>query len=146
MDAHLEWSIKLSLLMYTVNSPGGALRTDGVTSDRGRFRFPIDPDHSGPDEYAFTGSVALFAHYGMPITTLTALRVHRDANGEWMLEVTPEASAIDAFRLGMPTTEPGALVFTDVRLTAAGAEMFSGSYQAGEMFDPIRVQLAAAGS
>lgn len=138
---HLEWSIKLSLLLYVTSSPGGAVRADGVTSEKGQFRFPLVSSAEG--EYVTTGSVALFAHYGMPITVLEALRAYRSADGSWLLSFSPGGQAADAFALGAPREEGGDIVFDQVTLTPAGAELFGGSYAVGEAFDPIRIHRAA---
>ncbi|QAY59531.1 hypothetical protein ET475_05720 [Microbacterium protaetiae] len=141
MDAYLEWSIKLSLLMYASTAPGGSIRAEGVTSVDGQFRFPLAPSLGGTDEYASTGSVTLFAHYGMPLTTFSSLRVHRSADEGWLLSNSPtEGNPVDAFRLGAPSGTGAALVFDDVTLTETGAEMFAGYYKAGEIFDPIDIQ------
>lgn len=139
MDAYLEWSIKLSLLMYATSAPGGGIRTDGVVSERGQFRFPLTGQTA--DEYASAGSVALFAHHGMPITTLSGLRVHRSEGG-WMLQNSSAGGeVVDAFALSEPVEASDGLTFAQVTLTQAGSEMFSGYYRAGEAFDALHVVL-----
>lgn len=138
---HLEWSIKLSLLLYVTSSPGGAVRVDGVTSEKGQFRFPLDSSASTADEYVTTGTVSLFAHYGMPITSLESLRAYRSADGSWLLATSPGGGpAVDAFALSAPREEGDDVVFDSVTLTPAGVELFGGSYAVGEAFDPIIVR------
>ncbi|MGM7698462.1 HtaA domain-containing protein [Microbacterium sp. A84] len=132
---YLEWSIKLSLLLYVTSSPGGAVRADGVTSEKGQFRFPLVVSSDG--EHVTTGSVALFAHYGMPITSLESPRAYRSADGSWLLAISPGGQAVDAFALSTPREEGDSVVFDQVTLTSAGAELFGGSYPVGEAFDPI---------
>ncbi|MGP6178190.1 HtaA domain-containing protein [Microbacterium sp. A196] len=138
---YLEWSIKLSLLLYVTSSPGGAVRADGVTSQNGQFRFPLDSCAEG--EYVTTGSVALFAHHGMPITSLESLRAYRSTDGSWLLATSPGGQAVDAFALSAPREEGGDIVFDQVALTPAGAELFGGYYAVGEVFDPITVHRSA---
>ncbi|KDA04773.1 hypothetical protein DC31_05445 [Microbacterium sp. CH12i] len=140
---YLEWSIKLSLLLYVTSSPGGAVRVDGVTSQNGQFRFPLVSAASAAAEYATTGSVSLFAHYGMPITSLESLRAYRSAAGSWLLATSPGGQAVDAFALSAPREDGGDIVFEQVTLTPAGAQLFGGYYAVGEVFDPITVHRSA---
>lgn len=141
MDGHLEWSIKLSLLLYATTAPGGGMRAEGVTSESGRFFFPETP--SDAPGHTFGGSVALFAHHGMPITTFASLRARPDLSDRWVLEMSPdEGPAVAAFALGTPRTTDGVLEFTDVALTEIGSEMFGGYYGAGEPFDPLLIRPA----
>lgn len=142
MTGYLEWSIKLSLLAYVTTAPGGGIDARGVTSERGQFRFPIESVGDG-SEYHFSGSVALKAHHGMPITTFAALHLHRLPEGSWMLAMSPDdGPRVDAFALGEPVEGDGSLTFPTVALTSIGSEMFGGYYGAGEAFDPLTVHLS----
>jgi len=142
MNGHLEWSIKLSLLLYVTSAPGGGIRAEGITSENGCFFFPLSEGGVGDGSYAFDGSIALFAHHGAPITTFASLRLRREASGSWVLEMSPDdGPAVPAFSLGAAREVEHELEFTDVTLTQIGSEMFGGYYVPGEKFDPIRVLL-----
>lgn len=138
MSGYLEWSFKLSLLMYVTTAPGGGIQADGVTSEQGQFRFPVESANGS--ELFFSGSVALKAHYGMPLTTFASLHLHQSTGGAWMLAMSPDdGPRVDAFELGGLTEQDGVLTFDTVTLTAIGSEMFGDYYAAGEAFDPIAI-------
>jgi len=141
MPGYLEWSIKLSLLMYVTSAPGGRLETDGVTSDRGRFRFPLLGD-AGPDDSAweFGGSVRLFGHYGSFITELSGLRLEQQG-AEATLSFRPSGAeaAIPAFRATAAAGTAERREYAPVVLRAEGVAAFGDHYRADELFDPMSV-------
>ncbi|GAA5033790.1 HtaA domain-containing protein [Microbacterium fluvii] len=140
MRCHLEWSVKLSLLMYVTSAPGGRLEVDGVTSERGTFRFPLE-EVGADGSLRFGGSVAFFAHHGAFITTLSHLQLTPGALG-WAVSYTPPGAdgPIVAWRTGAPAPEAaGVTELPVVALTEGGAAAFGGYYAAGEAFDPMRV-------
>lgn len=134
MTGHLEWSVKLSLLLYVTSAPGGRLETEGVTSSAGLFQFPLES--VGDQGYSFGGTVAFYAHHGSFITALSDLRLQRGDDG-WTLATTPPGASEAVIAWTLREGDDGA--FEDVTLTAAGAELFGGYYAAGDVFDPLRV-------
>jgi len=143
MTGYLEWSFKLSLVVYATTAPGGGIDADGITSERGQFRFPLESADAEVGAWEFSGSVALKAHYGMPLVTFAQLRLRREADGSYVLEMSPDdGPRVDAFVLGAPVEEADELRFTRVSLTKVGSDMFQGYYGAGEEFDPLQVHLS----
>lgn len=136
----LEWGIKTSLLLYATGAPGGGIQTDGVSSTNGTFHFPLTNEK--PDEFRFSGSVAVFAHYGAPIAAFARMRVHQAENGNWMLEMSPDdGPAVAAFKLEGHEEGDSSISFSSVELTEIGSEMFGGYYASGEEFEPLFIRL-----
>lgn len=144
MTGYLEWSIKLSLLMYVTSAPGGRLEADGVTSERGLFRFPLTSVDEPDTAMTFGGSVGFYAHHGSFITTLNELVLAREGE-EWVISYrSPEAEEpVAAWRAnGADAPLDGILSLGPIVLTEAGASAFGGYYGPGELFDPARIVLA----
>jgi hypothetical protein len=137
----LDWGIKISLLLYATGAPGGGISTEGVTSATGSFLFPL-LSHT-ENEFKFSGSVSVFAHYGSPIATFAQLRVFLDEEKKWMLEINPDdGPPVIAFELNEKISENGMITFPSVALTGIGSEMFGGYYSPAEKFDPIQIRLS----
>lgn len=145
--AHLDWGIKLSLLMYVAGAPGGRLETDGVAGTGNAFHFPLDGSRPVPDggPYGFTGSVRFFGHYGSFVAEVADPEVLAGET-DWSLSILDRQSGVrtTAFRLaGAPDrSEAGTLSWQRVELTPEGAALFGGSYVAGTVFEPVTVDLS----
>lgn len=150
---HLDWGIKLSLLMYVAGAPGGRLETDGVAGTGNAFHYPLDQDRTpaasaDATAYAFTGSVRFWGHFGSFVADVADPEVRpagEDAGSDWAMSILDRETGVRtaAFRLaGAPDrTEEGRLAWDTVELTEDGAKLFGGSYKAGTRFDPVAIVL-----
>lgn len=144
---HLNWGIKPSLLMYVAGAPGGRLVVAPEVGGEGaEFRFPGNPERTEAlDGYAFGGSVAFFGHFGSFVGEIGDPEVRRVADDDaWVLSVLDKESGVrtDAFRLiGDPEADGGALRWSRVEVSEAGAGLWGGNYPAGTAFEPLTVEL-----
>lgn len=151
MTGALAWGVKQSLLSYVTSAPGGKLlTTPDVTWEDGAFRFPLkEPGAAAGDgeRYEFDGTVRFHGHFGMLVAELTALRIARGAGG-WTLAFADGEDHVEAFTLageprrsGDAESGDGRLDWADVRVTAAGSEIFGDHYPPGTPFAPVAVLL-----
>lgn len=128
----LVWGIKASLVAYIRGMGDGRIELDGVTEDGGAFTFS-----EGDGPLAFRGAVTLIAHGGMMHVALgdPALE-QRDAG--WVLTIADPDDA--SVRLAFATAadlvrEAHGRRATGTALTADGADLFFGPYEAGTPLD-----------
>lgn len=159
----LRWAIKRSFIEYVRRMPDGrGTITDGARPlDSDRILF--DPDHSVPvpesaagvDRFwAFRGDVRFKGHCGMLFVRVSAPWLTlRGKVAE--LSIEDPYGAPDAVRISLvtlvleqgPAPDDGIEVWygSDVRLTAAGTELFGDAYQPGEPFEPLTIVAPAVG-
>lgn len=147
MTGVLAWGVKKSLIAYVSSAPGGKLLTTrDVTWEDGAFRFPLtepaaDADTGDGDQYDADGVVRFHGHFGMLVAELSQLRIARGDDGWTLTFADGEDGRVEAFTLdGEPERSgDGRLDWADVRITAAGSEVFGDHYPPGTPFDPVAV-------
>lgn len=119
----LVWAVKRSLLGYVRGMRDGAITADrGAHEDPAGFVFP-------GDDRAFTGRVTFIGHGGMMRVVLADPALVPDGD-KWMLEIADP----DDETQRLPFAEVAAFdgsTGTRVSLTADGADLFFGPYEAG---------------
>jgi hypothetical protein len=156
----LVWAIKRSFVRYVERMPDGEgfLADGAVPMAPDMVLFPaIEHARSGVDRdadhfWAFRGDVRFRGHAGLLSVRIGAPQL-TVRSGRAELTIVDPFGPDESARLPLVTLQlergpapAGAAVWlgSDVRLTAAGAELFSGVYSAGEPFDQLSVVLPAA--
>lgn len=128
----LVWAVKRSLLGYVRGMSDGTVTTaGGAHEEDAGFVFP-------GDGRVFSGSVTLTGHGGMMRVILAdpALVPRGDA---WMLEIADPDDG--AARLPFATVAAfDGWTGTGVALTADGADLFFGPYEAGTPFEDFTIR------
>jgi hypothetical protein len=156
----LRWSIKYPFLVYIASMADGRCSvTDGASIVEGpehdQFLFePVAEVVSGSSvELSFRGEVRFSGHHGMLYVRIADPVVRLGRNGAVLSTLVREATAAQPDRLdlvrctvpGPPTPVPVSREVVprhtwlgrDVRLTAAGSDVFGGVYPVGEQFDDV---------
>ncbi|WP_372968399.1 HtaA domain-containing protein [Microbacterium sp.] len=147
-DLGFAWSVKDSFLQYIRSMPDGSIRWGegaSVTRD-GQFYFPLTSVSRTPAglDLQFGGEVRFIAHRGLLAVTLGSplIRVTRDTailiNG--IDGARDELCQID---LPAQTHDDDVLMWLDApaNLTAAGSEMFAGTYAVNEVMAPVTIRI-----
>jgi hypothetical protein len=128
----LVWGVKASLLRYVRGMADGVVATDGgATESPLGFTFP-------GDGLRFSGSVTLTGHDGMMRIVLTDPALVETAGG-WMLEIADPDDPAARLRFAAVGAFDG-IEGTGVVLTADGADLFFGPYEAGTELDDLTVR------
>lgn len=128
----LVWGIKGSLLRYVRGMADGVVATDGgATESPAGFTFP-------GDGLRFTGSVTLTGHDGMMHVVLADPALVESASG-WTVEIADPDDPGTRLPFAAVTSFDG-IDGTGVALTAAGADLFFGPYEAGTELDDLTVR------
>ncbi len=128
----LVWAVKRSLLGYVRGmSDGVVATTGGAQEDPAGFVFP-------GEGVVFSGSVTFTGHGGMMRVVLAdpSLTAHGET---WMLEIADPDDAA----LRLPFAEVASFdgsTGTGVSLTAAGADLFFGPYEAGTPLEDFTIR------
>lgn len=155
----LQWSIKRSFLRYIAAMPDGRCSvTDGADLAHGgeidRFQYRFNGLKAGPDslEAAFQGDVRFSGHHGMLFVRVADPLITVGSDGTGVLSVLPNASdtghrvPLVTFTLtadDQPEDQPMRFTGTGVRLTADGADLFGGVYEASELVNDFDLTLPA---
>ena len=128
----LVWAVKRSLAGYVRGMSDGAITTDGGAHEESAgFVFP-------GEGHVFSGSVTFTGHGGMMRVVLAdpALVAHGEA---WILEIAdPDDAAVR-----LPFAEVASFddsTGTGVSLTADGADLFFGPYEAGTPLEDFTIR------
>lgn len=143
MNGFLDWGVKVSLLLYVLRAPGGALEVEGLEHHGSIFRFPLDSTAEiSTTRFPFGGAVRFYGHSGAYMLEIGQIAVCR-RDDAWRLAFSDSQQdlRIAAFDLlGEPRREDDAsLAWDAVRLTKAGAALFGGAYGPGTLFDPLSI-------
>ncbi|WP_165985954.1 HtaA domain-containing protein, partial [Streptomyces sp. YIM 98790] len=161
-NSTLDWGVKQSFRSYVTGPVGsGAIGFSGGATQNadGGFRFSggtgtYDLATHGVDT-AFQGGVRFTAHHGALDIEMTELRVVTEGRtGRIVADVTESGTLHDDVAFGtldLSGVTPGrgaggAMVMADVpaTLTADGAAVFGGFYQAGADLDPVTLTVHVA--
>lgn len=158
----LTWGVKESFRSYIVGpiASGSISVADGATRSGSLFAFPqSSSDVDGTTGTAgYSGSVRFTGHSGALDLTLSNPSVRLtgastatlvvDAQGISLEGAPIDLKAVDLADLALPasTSSDGVTTWTSApaTLTAAGAEAFSGFYQAGDAIDPVTFTVGAS--
>ncbi|MFH5824554.1 HtaA domain-containing protein [Georgenia sp. AZ-5] len=150
----LEWGLKESFRRYFERLPDHVYGlTDGaVRNAAGEFGFPhrlgFGPEGAGGTVLAFSGRVALTAHFGALSVVIADPEVLFGQDGSVTLsaavdEVDGRAVRMDIADLAL---EVGRLGAPEVRFSASlardGQYLFMGNYFAGDALDPVTIRFA----
>ena len=155
-DATLTWGFKESFRSYISGTIANGEWTvsDGATYETPNFGFTNGTGSYGDagNRVSFEGAIRFTGHGGILDTTVSDPRIEwSGANGTLYLSVTgttQEGVPIDEFGVPFATlvlpTDPPTFDEVTVTLTDEGAAAF-GTYEAGEAFDPLTLELNLAG-
>ncbi|MFB3977790.1 MULTISPECIES: HtaA domain-containing protein [Microbacterium] len=127
----LRWAVKTSLVGYVRGmSDGAVVVAGGVRETDGGFVF-------AGEGHRFSGSVTFTGHGGMMRVTLADPALV-DRAGTWVLEIADPDD--DGVRLPFATVAAfDGSTGTGVALTADGADLFFGPYEAGTPLEDFRI-------
>lgn len=127
----LRWAVKTSLVGYVRGmSDGAVVVAGGVREADGGFVFP-------GEGHRFSGSVTFTGHGGMMRVSLADPALV-DRAGTWVLEIADPDD--DGVRLPFATVAAfDGSTGTRVALTADGADLFFGPYEAGTPLEDLRI-------
>jgi hypothetical protein len=150
-DLGFAWSVKDSFLRYIRSMPDGAIHWgDGasVTSD-GQFYFPLTSVTRTTEglDLQFGGEVRFLAHRGLLAVTLESpvIRVTR-TTATLLNGVEGGRDELCEINLPAQTHDDDVLMWLDapVTLTAAGSELFAGTYALHEVMAPMTIRIPLA--
>ena len=150
----LRWGLKASFVDYVRRMPDGrgSVGDGALPVGQGDLFFEFDGPLDESRGWSFRGDVRFSGHMGMLFVRIARPQVTLSGD-TFTLSVEDPAGVEDAPRLLLVTgtirrveSPSGTDVWLseDVRLTAAGAEVFNDAYAEGEPFEPIIVQVPSA--
>ncbi|MCI1017321.1 HtaA domain-containing protein [Microbacterium sp. C5A9] len=150
-DLGFAWSVKDSFLQYIRSMPDGSIRWgDGASVTRdGQFYFPLTSVRQTPAglDLQFGGEVRFVAHRGLLAVTLTNPLI-RIVGTSGVLINGSDGARDDLCQIDLTaqTHDDDVLMWLDahVALTAAGSDLFAGTYKIDEVMAPMTIRVPLA--